>query len=154
MLKHCPALPSLGPWQRIKNTPLVLLTLFKFPASKRPIPAVDQQTHYYWMPLALQVITTLQMDCDSALWKSALRGRDTRRQYLPIQFSSMRELCVVSPALPELQSPVRPAQSPQWLRARLPGTWNKYLRLVCLRRKGVLANKNKTTLSESLLVVL
>lgn len=57
MLKHS---PPLGPWQRIKNTPLVLLTLFKFPASRRPIPAVDKWTHYYWMPLALQVITTLQ----------------------------------------------------------------------------------------------
>lgn len=41
MFKQFPALPSLGPWQRNKNTPLVLLTLFKFPASKRPIPVVD-----------------------------------------------------------------------------------------------------------------
>lgn len=67
MLKQFPALPFLGPWHRIKNTPLVLLTLFRFPASKRPIPVVDQWTHCYWMPLALQVSTTLQMDCNSAL---------------------------------------------------------------------------------------
>lgn len=158
MLKQHPALPSLGPRQRIKNTLLVLLTLFKFPASKRPNPCgrladpflLDAFKLFKWLPHSKWTVT--------ALWKSTIRGLDMRWQYLLSQFPWW-DLCgLLSSYCYELQSPV--LQSPVSVvvrSAELSGTCNKYLRLVmCLRRGGggVGNQKQNTTLLAFLLVVL